>query len=132
MSWPNRASSGPEARAQRDFLRRSRGDALLPSGRLRAPQLDLAPGGSTRLGEGGEGEGARRLLTADQRGAKPGRRGVPVRGRQQPGRKQEERVAPGSRYGSAKTSAGHLLKYLNQGGPHGLHAGSSHLFSIMD
>lgn len=116
MSWLNRASSGPEAYTQRDVLCRSRGDALLPGGRLSAPQLDLAPGGSTPLGAGWKGEGAGRLLAADQRGAKPGRRGVPLRGCQWPGRKQEERVAPGSRYGSAKTTAGHLLKYLNHGG----------------
>lgn len=102
MSWLNRTSSGPEACAQRDFLCRGHGGALLPGGRLRAPQLDLAPVGSTRMGTDGEAEGARRLLAADQRGEKSGRWGVPVRGRQRPGRKQEERVAPCSRYGSAK------------------------------
>lgn len=37
MSWLSRAAARPEARAQRDLLRRSRGDALLPGGRLRAP-----------------------------------------------------------------------------------------------
>lgn len=112
----DRASPRAEARCQREFICGRRRRAVLPGGGLHAPQLDLAPGGPRHPGPRGEGEGALRLVLADQRRASSRCRGVPLCGRQRPRRQQNHCVAPCSRYGRMKPR-GQLLKHLRHRGP---------------